>query len=113
MVALVIKFRFLCFFCGEYYDIKKMAHYYRSRFEPVARTLPTTHFSHVYRVLIQCVLTWILKGGIELIFFNASNCLGPVQGKFSFNESLNKIFADFRCTGALRVIHVCRTFASR
>ena len=59
------------FFCGEYYDIKKMAHYYRWRFEPVARTLPTTHFSHVYRVLIQCVLTWILKGGIELIFFNA------------------------------------------
>jgi len=43
---------------------------------------------------------------------HASSSSGPVQGKFCFNESLNKIFADFRSTSVSRVIHVCRVFIS-
>ena len=64
------------------------------------------------------MLTWILEGGNELIpllcvcVCQASSCSGPVQRKFSFNEFLNKIFADFRSTSVSRVIHVCRAFIS-
>jgi hypothetical protein len=55
-----------------------------------------------------------LEGGNELILFfcHASSCPRPAQEKFSFNESLNKIFADFRSTSVLRVFHVCRAFIS-
>jgi hypothetical protein len=43
---------------------------------------------------------------------HASNCSEPVQGKLSFNEPLNKMFADFCSTSVSRVIHVCRAFIS-
>lgn len=52
-------------------------------------------------------LTLFFGGGSH-----ASSCSGPVQGKFSFNESLNKMFAHFHSTSVLRVIHVCRAFTS-
>ena len=112
MVAFVITTFRCC--CGDTYDIKTVAQYCRSRFEPGACSFPTViifFFCILYTFyLVHINLDFEGRKWTHPFFYvcHASSCSGPVQGKFSFNESLNEMFADFRSTSVLRVIHVCR-----